>query len=163
MDESTERNAARAYEQDLRQGSRTQTEADDPVTPEQARELLASVPSRPRRRLGLQDHFSALATIALSLISGLLALSGHPWWAIPSAVVAVIVANHWHAGRRQRINEPRLGAVSWVSVIFGVWLVLPIYRGIRFGDTAPFPEALLLGGLAPAAWLVFYLCLLIRR
>ncbi len=99
----------------------------------------------------------------MSLLSGLVALSGHPWWAIPPALVAVIVAHRWVAGRRQRTNEPRLGAASWVSTLFSVWLALPIYRGVRFGETAPFPEALILGGLAPAAWLLFYLWLLIRR
>ncbi len=73
------------------------------------------------------------------------------------------MADRWIAGRRRRANEPRLGAVPWVSAIFGAWLVLPIYRGIRFGETASFPEALVLGGLAAAAWLVYYVSLLIRR
>lgn len=151
MNRPTEENTPRA------------SETAEPLTPEQARELLAAVPDRPRRRLGVRDHLSALATIGLSFLSGLLALSGHPWLAIPSALVAVIVASHWTSHRKQLINEPRLGPITVVSALFSAWLVLPIYRAIRFGDAAPFPELLVLGGLAPAAWLGFYIWLLIRR
>ena len=145
------------------EGSAKLTGSETPLTPEHARELLGSIPNRPRRRLALRDHLSAIATIALSLVSGLLALSGSPWWAIIPGVAALIVVDRWFAERKRRTNEPRFGAVQFVFALFGVWLTLPIYRGIRFDDTAPFPEALILGGLAPAAWLVFYLWLLIRR
>jgi hypothetical protein len=44
-----------------------------------------------------------------------------------------------------------------------VWLLLPIWRGVTRGDEAPFPESLVLAGLAPVVWLGFYLVLLIRR
>lgn len=99
----------------------------------------------------------------LSFASGVLALAGHPWWAILPAVAAVIVGSNWISGRRLRTNEPRLGPISLVAGVFGAWLVLPIYRAIRFGETATFPEILVLAGLAPAVWLAYYLCLLIRR
>ncbi|MGO1536893.1 MAG: hypothetical protein ACTHWM_08290 [Yaniella sp.] len=145
------------------EGSQNDTGSYTLLTPERAQELLNSIPSRPRRRLSLRDHLWAIATIALSLASGLLALTGSPWWAILPGVAALIVADNWFSHRKRRTNEPRFGAVQIVFALFGVWLTLPIYRGIRFGDTAPFPEALILGGLAPAAWLVFYLWLLIRR
>lgn len=135
----------------------------DSLTPQQAQALLDSVPARPRRRLGLRDHASAAATAGLSFASGVLALAGHPWWAILPAVAAVIVGSNWISGRRLRTNEPRLGPISLVAGVFGAWLVLPIYRAIRFGETATFPEILVLAGLAPAVWLAYYLCLLIRR
>lgn len=140
-----------------------QYETFQSLTPQQAQVLLDSVPARPRRQLGLRDHVSAFATAALSLTSGVLALSGHPWWAILPAAAAVILGSSWISSRRQRTNEPRLGPTSLVAAVFGAWLVLPIYRAIRFGETAPFPELLVLGGLAPAAWLAYYLWLLIRR
>lgn len=151
MERSTEQSGPRA------------PEGHEPVTPQRARELLGSVPGRPRRRLRVRDHLSALFTAVLSLISGLLALSGHPWWALVPAVAAVVVADRWFSGRKRRADEPRLAAVTLVSAVFGAWLFLPIYRGIRHGEIAPFPEMLVLGGLAPAAWLVFYAWLLIRR
>lgn len=140
-----------------------QCETVQPLTPQRAQVLLDSVPARPRRQLGLRDHVSAIATAGLSLASGVLALSGHPWWAVLPAVAAVILGSSWMSGRRQRSNEPRLGPTSLVAAVFGAWLVLPIYRAIRFGETAPFPDLLVLGGLAPAAWLAYYLWLLIRR
>jgi hypothetical protein len=151
MDDRTDTNAAASPGPDVH------------VTPEHARKLLASVPARPRRRLGPRDHLSAAVVIAASLLAGVLALSGHPWWAVAPALVAVVVSNQWIAARRRRTNEPRLGAVTVVTAAFTAWLVLPIYRGIRYGDTAPFPESLILGGLAAAAWLGYYLWLLVRR
>lgn len=138
-------------------------EAHEPVSPQQAQELLDSVPERPRRHLGAGDHLSAAGTAALALASGLLALSGHPWWAILPAVATVVVADRWVSARKRRANEPRLGAVMLVSAVFGAWLFVPIYRGIRHGELVPFPESLVLAGLAPAVWLVFYTWLLIRR
>lgn len=133
------------------------------MTPQRARQLLESVPERPRRHLAVRDHLSVLATVALAFVAGLLALSRHPWWAILPAVTAIVVADRWVSARKQRVGEPRLVAVTLVSAVFGAWLTVPIYRGIRHGEVIPFPEILVLAGLAPAAWLVYYAWLLIRR
>ncbi len=133
------------------------------VTIHQAEELLASVPPRPKRQLELRDHLNAIATIVMSFSSGLLALSGHPWWAILPAVAAIMVSNFWITKRRSRPNEPRFKIANTTTVMFTVWLTLPIWRGITRGDTAPFPESLIFAGLAPSAWLLFYIILLVRR
>lgn len=150
-------------ERSVEQHSPSTPQGNEPLTPQRARELLESVPARPRRHLGARDHLSVLATAVLALATGLLSLSGHPWWAIAPAVAAIIVADRWVSGRKQRVGEPRLGAVMLVSAVFGAWLFVPIYRGIRHGEVIPFPEILILAGLAPAAWLVYYAWLLIRR
>lgn len=135
-----------------------------PLTAQRARELLESVPRRPQRHLSARDHLCAAITVLTSLAAGLLALSGHPWWAVAPALVAAVAAHSWFSGRQARPNEPRFGGVTTVVIsVFTVWLALPIYRGIRYGDVAPFPEMLVLAGLAPVAWLVFYLVLLARR
>lgn len=126
-------------------------------------EAYTTSSSTPRRTFGVRDHLCAFVTFVAALASGLLALSGHPWWAALSAMTAIIVASTWVSARQRRAHEPPLGATTLVSAVFGAWLVLPIYRGIRHGETAPFPELLILGGLAPAAWLMFYAWLLIRR
>jgi hypothetical protein len=133
------------------------------VTPEQARQLLASVPRRPRRRLTAVDHVCAVATIALAFVAGLLALGGHPWWAVLPAIGALVISHSWLSARRDRANEPRLRATLAVSIAFTTWLSIPIWRGVTRGETIPFPEAFLFASLAPIAWLVFYLILLIRR
>ncbi len=133
------------------------------VTPEQARELLASVPRKPRRQLTPVDHVCAVATIVLAFVAGLLALGGHPWWAALPATGALVVSHSWLSARQRRVNEPRLRATLLVSIAFTTWLLIPIWRGITRGETIPFPEAFLFAGLAPIAWLVFYLILLIRR
>lgn len=135
------------------------------LTAEHARELLDSVPERPQRSLSARDHLSAAITVLSSLTSGLLALSGYPWWAVVPALIAALGAFHWFSRRQGRPNEPRFGAISTALMpsIFTVWLILPVYRGIRYGDVAPFPEILVLAGLAPVVWLVFYLVLLVRR
>src|SRR5699024_9154830 len=131
--------------------------------PQQAQTLLDSVPARPRRKLGPQDHLSAAAAAGLSLVSGVMALSGHPWWAILPAAAAVAVGGRWISSRRRRSNEPKLGPVAVIFGAFGAGVSIPIYRAIRHGDRAPFPDVLVLGGLASAVWLLFYLWLLIRR
>ncbi|MEE6281549.1 hypothetical protein [Georgenia sunbinii] len=144
----------------------TATTEDTPgtgVTPERARALLASLPSRPRRQLGPTDHLSAGLTIVLALASGLLALSGRPWWATIPALAAIAMANAWLTGRIQRVNEPRLRTTILPTAVFTAWLLVPVWRGITRGETAPLPEAFILAGLAPVAWLVFYVILLIRR
>lgn len=133
------------------------------MTPAEAQRLLASMPPRPRRRLGIADHLSAIATIGLSFAAGALALAGHPWWAVLPGVVALITAHLWVLRRQRRANEPRLAAPTIATVVFAAWLVIPIWRGITRGEVIPFPEALLFAGLAPAAWLVFYVVLLLRR
>ncbi|WP_313823470.1 hypothetical protein [Citricoccus sp.] len=133
------------------------------VTPEQARDLLASVPRRPRRQLGPADHAFAVTIIVLSLASGLMALEGHPWWAVLPGIGALAAVYSWLARRWHRVNEPRLGASTIMSTVFTVWLLIPLWRGITRGETAPFPESLVLGGFASAAWLVYYVVLLIRR
>lgn len=132
------------------------------LSTEDAQELLNSVPPRPRRHFSTLDHLSTATMIACSLASGLLALSGHPWLAIIPAAFALIASNLWLSRRLGRPNEPRLQA-NIAVVVFTVWMIIPLWRGITRGDTAPFPESLILAGLAPAAWLVFYLILLIRR
>lgn len=132
------------------------------ATPDEAQLLLASVPPRPRRQLEFIDHVSAAATILCSLAAGLVALSGHPWWAILPAVCALITSHVWMGKRLNRANEPRLKATT-VTVTFTVWLLIPVWRGIMRGETIPFPESLIFAGFAPAAWLVFYIVLLIRR
>ncbi|KAM9864046.1 hypothetical protein ACI1US_00206 [Leucobacter sp. BZR 635] len=98
----------------------------------------------------------------LSFAGGALALGGYAWWAIIPALAAVLAAHHWVNQRLSRAGEPRLRA-SAVTSIFTVWLAIPIWRGITHGETIPFPEAFVFAGLAPAAWLVFYLVLLVRR
>lgn len=133
------------------------------LTPSHARNLLGSMPQRPRRHLELKDHLAAAGVIALSMAAGLVALAGRPWWAILPAVAALAAAGGWLASRKARVNEPRLGRHTVVIVVFSVWLFLPIWRGITRGETIPFPEALIFAGLAPAAWLGFYLVLLLRR
>lgn len=143
---------------------REHSSADDlRMSPHQARELLDSVPSRPRRKLELRDHLNAATTIILSFASGVLALSGYPWWAVIPAAGALIASNFWVTNRRSRPNEPRLKASTISTIAFATWLTLPIWRGITRGDTIPFPEAWIFAGLAPAAWLVFYLILVVRR
>lgn len=132
------------------------------LTAAEAQRLLESMPPRPPRVFTAGDHVSAIATIALSLASGLLALSGLAWWAIPPALGAIVTANVWLSKRLSQPNEPRIRA-TLISAVFAAWLMLPVWRGLVYGETAPFPEALFLGGLAPAAWLVFYVVLLIRR
>ncbi|WP_156223012.1 hypothetical protein [Pseudactinotalea suaedae] len=137
--------------------------SEDVVAPQQARDLLASVPKRRRREMSARDHLCAVATILLSLAAGLVALAGQPWWALVPALGALLVAHTWLDGRRSRPNEPRLGAHTIAVALFTVWLLLPIWRGVTRGDEAPFPESLVLAGLAPVVWLGFYLVLLIRR
>lgn len=132
------------------------------VTPNEAQLLLASVPAKPRRRLELIDHVSAAATSLCSLTAGLVALSGHPWWATLPAACALITSHVWIGRRLHRANEPRLRATI-VTMAFTVWLLIPVWRGITRGETIPFPESLIFAGLAPAAWLAFYTVLLIRR
>ena len=132
------------------------------TTPDQARRLLAAVPKRPRRQFSISDHVSTAATVACSFLAGLIALSGHPWWAIIPTLCALITSHHWIASRLSRANEPRL-KLAIVSAAFTVWLLIPVWRGITHGETIPFPEAFLFAGLAPAFWLTFYIILLIRR
>lgn len=133
------------------------------ITPKLARELLASLPNRPKRRLGLRDHLSGVSIIILSLLSGVIALAGAPWWAILPAVGALSISVMWFTGRRAQANEPRFTAAIIPTSVFNTLLILPIWRGITSGDTAPFPESLILAGLAPAVWLVYYVILLVRR
>lgn len=85
------------------------------------------------------------------------------WWAVLPGLIALVAAFYWLTQRWARVNEPRLGASTVVSILFTVWLSIPIWRGITRGETATFPESWVLGGFAPAAWLVYYLVLLIRR
>lgn len=132
------------------------------VTAIEAQRLLDSIPPRPRRVFDSRDHVSALATIALSLTSGLLALSGLPWLAIPPALGAIVTSNVWISKRLSQPNEPRLKG-AFISAAFAAWLLIPVWRGLVHGETIPFPEAFIFAGLAPAAWLVFYVVLLIRR
>lgn len=120
------------------------------------------MPPRPRRIFSAGDHLSAIATIALSYASGLLALSGLPWWAIPPALGAIVTSNVWISERVGQPNEPRLKG-TFISAAFAAWLLIPVWRGLVHGETVPFPEAFIFAGLAPAAWLVFYVMLLIRR
>ncbi|MGO3152506.1 MAG: hypothetical protein ACTIJJ_07795 [Galactobacter sp.] len=47
--------------------------------------------------------------------------------------------------------------------VFAVWLVMPVWRGITRGETVPVPEVFIFAGLAPAAWLIHYVVLLVRR
>lgn len=140
----------------------TPCEPSPRLSPVDAQHLLDSMARRPRRVFRDSDHLSSAATISLSFIAGLLALSGHPWWAVLPALCAVISSHMWVNKRLSRANEPRLKA-TFIATVFTVWLLLPIWRGIAHGETIPFPEALAFAGLAPAAWLVFYLVLLIRR
>ena len=139
------------------------TPDDIRLTPQQAKELLDSAPARPRRQLKMSDHVNATTTIILSLASGALALSGYPWWAIIPALGALVASSFWVTNRRSRPNEPRFKISTISTIVFATWLTLPIWRGITRGDTAPFPEAWILAGLAPIAWLVFYLILIVRR
>lgn len=140
-----------------------QNSGNGPITPQLARELLASLPDRPKRRLGVRDHLCALSTIILSLLSGAIALAGAPWWAVLPALGALSISVFWLAGRRAQANEPRFTAMMVPTTAFNTLLILPIWRGITRGDIAPFPESLILAGLAPVVWLVFYVILLIRR
>ncbi len=133
-----------------------------PPSRAEAQDLLAAMPQRPRRHLAVRDHLITGSIVLLSLAAGLLATSGHAWWALAPALAAALAAHHWVARRVSRANEPRLKA-STVTTVFTVWLLLPIWGGISRGDGAPFPESLLLAGLAPVAWLVFYAVLLVRR
>lgn len=142
--------------------SASESDRDQLLTQHEAQSLLEAIPARPQRQFEISDHLSAVATVLCGFGSGLLALSGHPWWAIAPALVAFFVSHHWVANRLARPNEPRLRA-SIVTAIFTVWLAIPIWRGIMHGDTIPFPEAWILAGLAPVAWAVFYLVLLVRR
>lgn len=132
------------------------------ITAIEAQRLLETMPPRPRRVFSAGDHLSAIATIALSFTSGLLALSGFPWWAIPLALGAIVTSNVWISKRLSQPNEPRLKG-TFISAAFAVWLLIPVWRGLVHGETVPFPEAFIFAGLAPAAWLVFYVVLLIRR
>ncbi|WAP52643.1 hypothetical protein OL239_05315 [Arthrobacter sp. ATA002] len=132
------------------------------TTPDQARRLLTAIPERPRREFTIADHASTAVTVAGSFFSGLVALIGHPWWAIIPTLCTLITSHYWIASRLARPNEPRL-KVTAVSAAFTVWLLIPVWRGISHGETIPFPEAFLFAGLAPAAWLTFYIILLIRR
>ena len=132
------------------------------ITAIEAQRLLDSMPPRPRRVFDSRDHMSALATIVLSFASGILALSGFPWWAIPLTLGAIVTSNVWISKRLSQPNEPRLKGTI-ISAAFAVWLLIPVWRGLMHGETIPFPEAFIFAGLAPAAWLVFYVVLLIRR
>ncbi|NDK30872.1 hypothetical protein [Nesterenkonia haasae] len=131
-------------------------------TPEQARALLAAIPAQPKHELGVADHICVGATVILAMASGLIALTGHPWWAVIPAVASSTGAFAWIAHRQARVNEPRLRAVL-LPCLFAAWLSLPIWRGITRGETVPFPESMIFAGLAPAAWLGFYLWLQLRR
>lgn len=142
--------------------SRTEPTDLQLITPDEARQLLAAVPQRPRRKLETRDHLVTAGIVLLSFTAGLLALSGHAWWATAPALGAALASHHWVSRRLNQANEPRLRA-SAVTTIFTVWLLLPIWRGIVHDETIPFPEALIFAGLAPAAWLMFYIVLLIRR
>lgn len=133
------------------------------VTRQQAVKLLASIPPPPKRELTLRDHLFAAIAIVMGMISGLLALSGHPWWAVIPGAAAIAASNFWIADRKARPNEPRIKAGIIATIAFTTWLTLPIWRGITHGETVPFPEAWILAGLAPAAWLAFYLILFFRR
>lgn len=144
---------------------RRQTEASsENITPDQARNLLASVPQRPRRTFSSTDHVVAAVVIVLSLASGLLASTGSPWWAIIPGLAALSLGSWRLSHRRERANEPRFPALMLLlSASFPTFLVLPIWWGIRHDQTAEFPEAFLLGGLSAAVALLIYLVLLIRR
>jgi len=132
------------------------------ISAHDAQRLLDSMPPRPRRVFSAVDHLSAAATIALSFTSGLLALSGLSWWAIAPALGAIATSNVWISKRLSQPNEPRLKG-TFISAAFAVWLLIPVWRGLVHGETIPFPEIFIFAGLAPAAWLVFYVVLLIRR
>lgn len=134
-----------------------------PITGDQARELLSSVPPKPRREFRTADHLVVLLTAACSLASGVLALSGHGWVAIAPALAACLLAQHWFASRQSRVNEPRYWGGRNLVIFFMVWLSVPIWRNLRHQETAPLPDALILAGLAPALWLAYYLYLLIKR
>lgn len=133
------------------------------VTRQQAVNLLASIPAPPQRELILRDHLFASAAIVLGMLSGLLALSGYPWWALLPGAAAIAASNFWISDRKARPNEPRIKAGIVATIAFTTWLMLPIWRGITRGETIPFPDVWVIAGLAPAAWLVFYLFLFFRR
>lgn len=140
----------------------TEHSGQHPISAAEAQHLLNSVPDRPRRAFGIGDHVSAAATIALSFAAGLLAVGGFPWWALTPALAAILSSHWWLNNRVTRPNEPRLkGRV--VLTVFTVWVLIPVWRGIMYGDTVPFPEAILAASFAPVAWLIFYIVLLIRR
>lgn len=127
-----------------------------------AQRLLDSMPARPPRVFTMRDHLSTAATIALAFGSGLLSLSGLAWWAIPLALGAIATSNGWISKRLSQPNEPRLKG-TFISAAFAAWLLIPVWRGMVHGETIPFPEIFVFAGLAPAAWLVFYVVILIRR
>ncbi|WP_291279488.1 hypothetical protein [Galactobacter sp.] len=131
-------------------------------TPAEAQRLLDSIPARPRRVLGAADHLSAAAIILLSFAAGVVALVGHPWWAVIPAAGALVMSHLWLLKRLRRPNEPRLTGTLALTV-FAVWLVMPVWRGITRGETVPVPEVFIFAGLAPAAWLIYYVVLLVRR
>ncbi|MEV8144865.1 hypothetical protein [Specibacter sp. NPDC078709] len=133
------------------------------VTRQQAEKLLASIPAPPKRQLKLRDHLYAAAAVVTGLLSGLLAMSGHPWWALLPGAAAIAASNFWISDRKARPNEPRIKAGLIATIAFTTWLMLPIWRGLTRGETVPFPEAWIIAGLAPAAWLAFYLLLFFRR
>lgn len=132
------------------------------LTQDQAKDLLSAIPPRPRRELTARDHLSSAVTILASLASGVLALSGHGWWAIAPGIIALMVSHWWIAQRRKRANEPRLRP-PFVTTAFAVWMALPIWRNITRGEVVDFPEGFLLAGLAPTLWLIFYVVVLVRR
>ncbi|GGF33337.1 hypothetical protein GCM10010922_05610 [Microbacterium sorbitolivorans] len=138
------------------------SQGPSPVSPEHAQGLLDSIPRRPRRVFTARDHLSTAATVLLSFAAGLLTMVGHVWWAIPLALGAIVIAHGWIKSRLDRPNEPRLKGAS-VATAFTVWLLIPIWRVLVHGETVPLPEGFLFAALAPAAWLVLYLVLLIRR
>ncbi len=133
------------------------------LTPSDAQQLLSSVPSRPRRKFKAFDHLMAVAVIAASFAAGQLALSGYGWLSIAPAIIAFLCAQHWFAARQRRVNEPRFRGASIILAIFTVWLLQPTWRNLVHQETAPWPDSLILSGLAPLLWLGYYLFLLIRR
>lgn len=132
------------------------------LSPEHAQSLLDSMARRPRRVFTVRDHLSTAATVLLSFAAGLLTPLGHVWWAIPLTLGAIIIAHGWIKSRLDRPNEPRVKG-GLVATVFTVWLLIPLWDALVHGETVPLPEALLFAALAPAAWLVLYLVLLLRR
>ena len=128
-----------------------------------AQRLLASVPPRPRRRLDKWDHMSLVGVIALSFVSGMLAVAGFAWWALIPAAATVAVMWRWIFVREHRPNEPRLPAVSVITALVVVWTGIPIWRGIIDDAVLDVPRAIIVVALAPVAWLVYYVILLARR
>lgn len=129
------------------------------VTRAQAVKLLASIPAPPKRQLKWRDRLFAAIAIVMGMFSGLLALSGHPWWAVIPGAAAIAASNFWITDRRARPNEPRIKAGVIATIVFTTWLTLPIWRGITRGDTVPFPEAWTLAGLPPRhGWVFTWFC-----